>query len=70
MGKNFRVWKTTERVLRTNETTITIINVKYKTTIEFKDPNECLRKFIELRKDYEDAWRFKGPGVYRDGTKL
>jgi len=69
MGKNFKDWIHVERIERTNETTITIIGIKLNTTYEFKTPQECLKKFLELRKEFEGAWKFPAPKRYRNGAK-
>lgn len=70
MGKNYRQWRHTEHVLRTGETTITIVGIRMNTIIECENSQECLTKFLSLRKEYEDAFRFAGPEVYKDGTRL
>ena len=69
MGKNFNQWGSVEHVERTNDKTITIRRTRYNTTLEFDTPQECLKRFLELRKEFEDAWKFSAPKTYRDGSK-
>lgn len=69
MGENFKKYEYVEHVERTNETTITLKGTRMNTTLEFATPQECLKRFLEIRKEYEEAWRFAGPKIYRDGSK-
>ena len=68
MGKDFKKWEHVMRVERT-EFTVVLKGVKFDTMYEFKTPQECLKNFLELRKEYEQAWSFPGPTQYRNGTK-
>lgn len=72
MGANFKKYEYIEHVERTNETTITLKGVggsKPTTTLTFNTSGECLKRFLELRKDYEAAWKFSAPKQYRNGAK-
>ena len=70
MGKNFKQWKDVEHVERTNDLTVTVKHQTYKTTYEYETPQECLKGFLTLRKEFDESWKFKGPSKYRHGGGL
>lgn len=72
MGTDFKKYQYVEHIERTNETTITLVGTggsKPTTTLTFNTPSECLKRFIELRKEYETAWHFSAPMRYRNGAR-
>ena len=70
MGKNFKQWKDVEHVERTNDLTVTIKHQTYKTIYEYESPQDCLKGFLSLKKEFDESWKFKGPEKYRNGGGL
>lgn len=72
MGVNYNKYKHIQHILRTNETTITLVGAGGSipnTILTFDTPGECLKKFLEILKENETAWHFEGPKSYRNGVK-
>jgi len=58
MGRKFKEYQFTNKIERITPTRIVIYRDTYDTQIDFKSPEECLSRFIELENELEEAMEF------------
>ena len=58
MGKNFKEYQYINKIERVEPTKILIHRDTHSTQVDFKSPEECLKRFIELENELKEAWNF------------